>query len=270
VHRRERHRHHGHRRIAHRHSSRGRPVAAGDDGFDHHHRSIARLDRPAKRQRRPPGGDILAWSSPDDPEEITLPARLAVLVSGTGSNLQALLDACADPAYGATVVAVGADRDGIEGLDRARSAGLPTFVERVSDYDARDDWDAALTTAVAEHDPDLVVSAGFMKIVGKRFLERFTMVNTHPALLPAFPGAHAVRDALDYGARVTGCTVHLVDAGVDTGPVIAQASLDIEGDEEEEELHERIKVVERRLLVDTVGRMVRDGWQVNGRRVRLG
>ena len=212
----------------------------------------------------------MAASSPDDPEEITLPARLAVLVSGTGSNLQALLDACADPAYGAAVVAVGADRDGTRGLQRASDAGIPTFVQRVSDHDSRDDWDAALTAAVAEHAPDLVVSAGFMKIVGKRFLERFTMVNTHPALLPAFPGAHAVRDALDYGARVTGCTVHLVDAGVDTGPVIAQASVEIRDGDDEDALHERIKAVERRLLVDTVGRMVRDGWQVNGRRVRLG
>jgi len=140
----------------------------------------------------------------------------------------------------------------------------------VPDFATRDDWDAALTDAVAEHSPDLVVSAGFMKIVGKRFLERFTMINTHPALTPSFPGAHAVRDALDYGARVTGCTVHLVDAGIDTGPVVAQASVAIEDDDDESSLHERIKTVERRLLVDTVGRMVRDGWQVNGRRVRLG
>ncbi|MDQ1704762.1 MAG: phosphoribosylglycinamide formyltransferase 1 [Frankiaceae bacterium] len=208
--------------------------------------------------------------SPDGPtEELVLPARLVVLVSGTGTNLQALLDACADPAYGADVVAVGADRDDIEGLARAQRAGLPTFVVRVPDHAQRDDWDAALTEAVAANQPDLVVSAGFMKIVGKRFLERFTMVNTHPALLPAFAGAHAVRDALDYGAKVTGCTVHLVDTGVDTGPVIAQAPVEVRPDDDEASLHTRIKDVERALLVDVVGRMSRGGWQVSGRKVHL-
>ena len=207
---------------------------------------------------------------PGRPEEIILPARLAVLVSGTGSNLQALLDASADPAYGAQVVAVGADREGIEGLARGERAGIPTFTVRVSDFEDRDDWDAALTDAVAQHAPDLVVSAGFMKLLGKRFLERFTVVNTHPALLPAFPGAHAVRDALDYGVRVTGCTVHLVDAGVDTGPVIAQASVPVLDNDDEDGLHERIKAVERELLTDVVGRMARGGWNVEGRRVHLG
>jgi phosphoribosylglycinamide formyltransferase-1 len=203
-------------------------------------------------------------------EELAVATRLAVLVSGTGTNLQALLDACADPAYGATVVAVGADRDQIEGLARAERAGIATFVVRVEDYATRDDWDAALTEAVGAHSPDLVVSAGFMKIVGKRFLERFTMVNTHPALLPAFPGAHAVRDALDYGARVTGCTVHLVDAGIDTGPVVAQTVVEVRDDDDEASLHDRIKSVERQVLVDVVGRMARDGWKVTDRKVTLG
>jgi len=198
-----------------------------------------------------------------------VPSRLVVLVSGTGSNLQALLDAAADSAYGATVVAVGADRDGIEGLARAERVGLPTFVVRVPDFASRDDWDAALTEQVAAHQPDLVVSAGFMKVVGKRFLERFTMVNTHPALLPAFPGAHAVRDALDYGVAVSGCTVHLVDAGVDTGPIVAQRAVEVRADDDEAGLHERIKSVERDLLVDVVGRMCRHGWSVNGRKVTL-
>ena len=168
------------------------------------------------------------------------------------------------------MVAVGADRDGIEGLARAQRVGIPTFSVKVSDFDGRDDWDAALTDAVAQHAPDFVVSAGFMKLLGKRFLERFTVVNTHPALLPAFPGAHAVRDALDYGVRVTGCTVHLVDAGVDTGPVIAQAGVPVLDGDDEDGLHERIKAVERELLTDAVGRMVRDGWKVEGRRVHLG
>ena len=198
-----------------------------------------------------------------------MPSRLVVLVSGTGTNLAALLDATADPAYGAQVVAVGADRDGIEGLARAERAGVPTFVVRVPDFASRDDWDAALTEQVAAYQPDLVVSAGFMKVVGKRFLERFAMVNTHPALLPSFPGTHAVRDALDYGVAVTGCTVHLVDAGVDTGPIVAQCAVDVRADDDEARLHERIKAVERELLVDVVGRMCRDGWSVNGRKVEL-
>jgi phosphoribosylglycinamide formyltransferase-1 len=227
-----------------------------------------------RRARRPT--DRLGRTSPNarpsssSTEELALPARLVVLVSGTGTNLQALLDACADPAYGATVVAVGADREGIEGLRRAERAGVPTFVTRIEDHPDRAAWDAALTEAVAGHDPDLVVSAGFMKIVGARFLDRFAMVNTHPALLPAFPGAHAVRDALDYGARVTGCTVHLVDGGVDTGPVIAQAPVEVADGDDESSLHDRIKAVERTLLVDVVGRMSRDGWKVSGRKVHLG
>jgi phosphoribosylglycinamide formyltransferase-1 len=196
--------------------------------------------------------------------------RLVVLVSGTGTNLQALLDATADPAYGATVVAVGADRSGIDGLARAQRAGVPTFVVAVADHPTRDDWDGALAAAVAAYDPDLVVSAGFMKVVGKRFLDRHQMVNTHPALLPAFPGAHAVRDALDYGVRVTGCTVHLVDVGIDTGPIIAQTPVEVAPGDDEATLHERIKKVERALLVDVVGRMARNGWAVDGRKVLLG
>ncbi|WP_344601472.1 phosphoribosylglycinamide formyltransferase [Sporichthya brevicatena] len=199
-------------------------------------------------------------------------ARLVVLVSGSGTNLQALLDACADPAFGATVVAVGADRTDIEGLRRAEKVGIPTFVCRVGDHATRSDWDAALTAAVAAHEPDLVVSAGFMKILGATFLDRFAgrCVNTHPALLPAFPGAHGVRDALAYGVRVTGCTVHLVDAGVDTGPIVAQAAVDVLDDDDEDSLHERIKTVERGLLVEIVGRMAREGFVLDGRRVRFG
>jgi phosphoribosylglycinamide formyltransferase-1 len=195
-----------------------------------------------------------------------------VLVSGTGTNLQALLDACADPSYGAEVVAVGADRDGIEALARAEGAGIPTFVLRVADMVDRAAWDVAFAEAVAKHDPDLVVSAGFMKLAGTSFLERFggRYINTHPALLPAFPGMHGARDALDYGVKVTGCTVFVVDAGVDTGPIIAQRAVDVRDDDDEQSLHERIKTAERELLVDVVGRMARSGWQVSGRRVHLG
>jgi phosphoribosylglycinamide formyltransferase 1 len=195
--------------------------------------------------------------------------RLVVLVSGSGTNLQALLSACADPGYAAEIVAVGADRKDIEGLARAERAGIPTFVVRVEDHADRSSWDAALTEAVAAFTPDFVVSAGFMKILGPRFLEKFPTVNTHPALLPAFPGAHAVRDALAYGVRMTGCTVHLVEAGVETGPVIVQAAVEVRNDDDESSLHERIKSVERALLVDVVGRMARDGWVVDGRKVTL-
>jgi phosphoribosylglycinamide formyltransferase-1 len=199
-------------------------------------------------------------------------ARLVVLVSGSGTNLQALLDAiAADPGYGARVVAVGADRDGIAGLERAERAGLPTFVVRVKDHGTREEWDAALAAATAAYEPDLVVSAGFMKILGKEFLSRFggRIVNTHPALLPSFPGAHGVRDALAYGAKVTGCTVHFVDDGVDTGPVIAQAVVEVRPQDTEEALHERIKEVERALLVDVVGRLARDGYRIEGRKVTI-
>jgi phosphoribosylglycinamide formyltransferase-1 len=193
-----------------------------------------------------------------------------VLVSGSGTNLAALLEAAQDPAYGATVVAVGADRDGIEGLARAERAGVETFVVRVEDHPTRDDWDVAISDAVAGFDPALVVSAGFMKILGKRFVDRFTTVNTHPALLPAFPGAHAVRDALAYGVKVTGASVHIVDAGVDTGPVIAQVAVGVADGDDEASLHERIKTAERAMLVDTVGRMARQGWRVTNRKVTIG
>lgn len=203
------------------------------------------------------------------PPSTPAPARLVVLVSGSGTNLQALLDAARDPGYGAAVVAVGADRSGIAGLERAERAGLPAFVCRVRDYPDRSSWDAALTAAVAGHRPDLVVSAGFMKIVGKEFLAAFggRLVNTHPALLPSFPGAHAVREALAHGVRVTGCTVHFVDDGVDTGPIIAQRVVEVRPDDTEQTLHERIKDVERAALVENVGRLVREGYRIEGRRV---
>ncbi|MGW5680692.1 phosphoribosylglycinamide formyltransferase [Nonomuraea sp. NPDC003754] len=196
--------------------------------------------------------------------------RLVVLVSGSGTNLQALLDASADPSYGATIVAVGADRDGIEGLARAERAGVPTFVEKLSGYGSRAEWDAAVAARIAAYRPDLVVSAGFMKILGEPTLSAFPVVNTHPALLPSFPGAHGVRDALAHGVKVTGCTVMLADAGVDTGPIIAQEAVRVFDGDDEHQLHERIKTVERELLVDTVGRMVREGWTVAGRTVRIG
>ncbi|MEU5125784.1 phosphoribosylglycinamide formyltransferase [Streptomyces mobaraensis] len=205
--------------------------------------------------------------------DLARPARLVVLVSGSGTNLQALLDAiAADPAgYGARIVAVGADRDGVAGLERAERAGIPVFVERVKDHASRADWDRALAEATAAYAPDLVVSAGFMKILGKEFLARFggRTVNTHPALLPSFPGAHGVRDALAYGVKVTGCTVHFVDDGVDTGPIIAQGVVEVREEDDETALHERIKEVERQLLVEVVGRLARHGYRIEGRKVRI-
>ncbi|WP_328808381.1 phosphoribosylglycinamide formyltransferase [Nonomuraea montanisoli] len=196
--------------------------------------------------------------------------RLVVLVSGSGTNLQALLDASADPAYGAEVVAVGADRDGIEGLARATRAGVPTFVEKLGDHPTRAEWDEAIAARISSYEPDLVVSAGFMKILGAPTLGAHPVLNTHPALLPSFPGAHGVRDALAHGVKVTGCTVMLADAGVDSGPIIAQEAVPVLPDDDEAVLHERIKVVERRLLVEIVGRMAREGWTVSGRTVRIG
>jgi phosphoribosylglycinamide formyltransferase-1 len=183
--------------------------------------------------------------------------------------LQALLDASDDPAWGAEVVAVGADREGTLGEKRATDRGIPTFVLRVQDFPSRADWDAALTAAVAGYDPTLVVSAGFMKLVSPVFLDRFPMVNTHPALLPSFPGMHGARDALEHGVKVTGCTLFLVDAGVDTGPIVAQAAVPVLDTDDEATLHERIKVAERETLVDAVGRMAREGFTVTGRRVTI-
>lgn len=199
------------------------------------------------------------------------PARLVVLVSGSGTNLQALLDATQSPAYGARVVAVGADRAGIEGLERAVRAAVPTFVHRVKDHPDRADWDAALAASVAAHAPDLVVSAGFLKLVGPVFLGCFSdrYVNTHNALLPSFPGMHGPRDALAYGVKIAGATVFFVDGGIDTGPIIAQVAVSVADDDTEESLTDRIKDVERRQLVDTVGRLVRDGWTITGRKVTL-
>ena len=184
--------------------------------------------------------------------QLPVPARVVVLVSGSGTLLQALLDAAAEPGYPAEVVAVGADRGGIEGLARAQRAGVQVFVEAIDSTAGAAVM--AITAAVVAHRPDLVVSAGFMKILGPGFLEEIgcPMLNTHPALLPSFPGAHPVADTLAYGVKVTGATVHLVDDGVDTGPVLAQAAVEVRSGDTADDLHERIKIEERRLLVGTV------------------
>jgi phosphoribosylglycinamide formyltransferase 1 len=200
----------------------------------------------------------------------TAPARLVVLASGTGSLLRSLIDAAVGD-YPARVVAVGVDRDCVA-AEIAKEASLPTFTVRLADYPARDAWDAAFTDAAAAHSPDLVVSAGFMKILGPQFLSRFPgrIVNTHPALLPAFPGVHGVADALAYGVKVTGCTVHLVDAGKDTGPILAQQPVPVLDGDDEDTLHERIKVVERRLLVDVVAALATGGVTWIGRKATIG
>jgi phosphoribosylglycinamide formyltransferase-1 len=198
------------------------------------------------------------------------PARLVVLASGTGSLLNSLLDA-AQGDYPARVVAVGVDRD-CRAVEIAATASIPTFTVRLPDYADRAAWDAAITDATAAHRPDLVVSAGFMKILGPQYLSKFPgrILNTHPALLPAFPGAHAVPDALAYGVKVTGCTVHLVDAGMDTGPVLAQQPVEVVDGDDEETLHQRIKVIERRLLVDVVAAIAARGVTVVGRTATIG
>ena len=200
------------------------------------------------------------------------PARLVVLVSGAGTNLQALLDAAEDPEYGARVVAVGADRDDIEGLARADRAGIPTFVRKVDQFISREHWDRAMTDTVAAFEPDLVVLAGFMKLVGEEFLDRFggRVVNTHPALSPSFPGMTGPAEALEYGVKVTGATLFVVDAGVDSGPIVAQTAVPVADDDTVATLHERIKVAERQMLVESVGRMAREGFTITDRKVRFG
>ncbi len=198
------------------------------------------------------------------------PARLVVLASGTGSLLQSLLKAAVGD-YPARVVAVVTDRD-CRAAAIAADAGIPSDTVALRDYPDRCGWDAAVTAATAAHDPDIVVSAGFMKILAPQFLSRFPgrVLNTHPALLPAFPGAHAVPDALDYGVRVTGCTVHVVDSGVDTGPILAQQAVEVLDGDDENTLHERIKVIERRLLVDVLAAIATHGMSISGRKATIG
>lgn len=193
-----------------------------------------------------------------------------MLASGTGSLLRSLIDAAVGD-YPARVVAVGVDRD-CPATEVAAAAAVPTFTVRLGDHPDRDAWDAAVTAAAAAHTPDLIVSAGFMKILGPQFLSRFygRIINTHPALLPAFAGAHGVADALAYGVKVTGCTVHLVDAGMDTGPILAQQSVAVLDGDTEESLHERIKVIERKLLVDVVAAIAAGGLTLVGRTATIG
>jgi phosphoribosylglycinamide formyltransferase-1 len=208
----------------------------------------------------------------DEPSDTTSgAARIVVLVSGTGTLLQALLDAARAPAAAFRVAGVVSDRADAGGLQRARAARVPTAVVAPGDFPDRSGWDAGVAKAVGVFSPDLVVLAGFMRLLGLPYLTEFgtRTVNTHPALLPSFPGAHAVRDALAHGVKVSGASVILVDAGTDTGPIVAQRAVDVLDGDDEAALHERIKVVERQLLVDVVDRMTRHGWQVTDRKVQL-
>jgi phosphoribosylglycinamide formyltransferase 1 len=204
------------------------------------------------------------------PVALRRPARVVLLASGTGSVAAAFARQLASDET-IEITGLVCDQPGAGVLAVATAAGVRSEVVPLVDRTRRDQWDGALTEAIAAGEPDLVVSAGFMRLLGPTVLETFRdrIINTHPALLPAFPGAHAVRDALSYGVKVTGCTVHLVDAGVDTGPVLAQRVVEVRDDDDETSLHERIKQVERVLLPDVARRMLSDGWTINGRRVTI-
>jgi phosphoribosylglycinamide formyltransferase 1 len=192
--------------------------------------------------------------------------RIVVLVSGSGTNLQALLD---DEELGPEVVLVVSDRPEAGALLRAEAAGVPTVTHVLTDFPDRPTWEAALTEDVAAAAPDLVVLAGFMRILSAAFVGRFRTVNIHPSLLPAFPGAHAVRDALEWGVKITGCTVHLIDEQVDHGPILAQQAIAVEDGDDEATLHARIKGVEHLLLPEAVRALAAGRVAVAGRRVRI-
>jgi phosphoribosylglycinamide formyltransferase 1 len=199
------------------------------------------------------------------------PLRIVVLISGGGSNLAALLKACGAADYPVQIAAVGADRPDAGGLELAAAQGIPTFVERVGDYAERAAWDRALTDRCLAFEPDIVVSAGFLKLVGPTFLAAFAgrYLNTHNSLLPSFAGMHGPADALAYGVKIAGATLFVVDDGVDTGPIIAQVAVPVQPDDDVATLTERIKVAERAQLVDAIGRMARQGWTISGRTVSI-
>ncbi|MDO4887395.1 MAG: phosphoribosylglycinamide formyltransferase [Actinomycetaceae bacterium] len=200
------------------------------------------------------------------------PARIVVLVSGAGTNMQALLEACRDEAYGADVVAVGADRERASGLRIAEAASIPTFVRELRSFPTREHWNASMRHAVASYRPDIVVLAGFLKLLSDDFLEAFPyrVINTHNSLLPSFPGIDAPAQALAHGVKVTGATLFVVDSGTDTGAILAQATCPVLPADTEDSLLERIKGIERQQLVEAVGDMARRGWWVDGRQAGIG
>lgn len=197
-----------------------------------------------------------------------MPKGVVVLASGQGTLLQAILDS----PIRQHVISVGSDLPGCAALERAQAAGVPRFCVPLTPGNSRESWDEEFATTLRRVDPEWIVCAGFMRILGPQVLNVFPdrIINSHPALLPAFPGAHAVRDALAYGAKVTGTTVHLVDAGVDTGPIIAQQPVTVLADDDESSLHERIKEVERVLLVDVLQQVLTHGLKRENRRVIVG
>lgn len=198
-------------------------------------------------------------------------ARIAVLVSGEGSNMRALVAAAEEPAWGGGIACVLADRR-CAAIDWADARRIPTRVLKLKDHPDRRAWDLALAGALDGFEPDLVVSAGFLKLLGPAVLTRYEgrILNTHNSLLPAFPGVRGPADALESGVKIAGATLFFVDAGTDTGPIIAQTAVPVEDDDTPESLLERIKAAERVQLVESIGRLIREGWTIRGRRVRFG
>jgi formyltetrahydrofolate-dependent phosphoribosylglycinamide formyltransferase len=184
--------------------------------------------------------------------------RIVVLASGRGSTLRAILDASADPGFGGEVVAAGTDVKDCAAMAQAEEQGVPTFAVELRDFVDREAWNVALADAIAAHRPDLVVLAGFMRILAPSAVRRFRIVNTHPALLPSFPGAHAVRDTLAAGVERTGVTVHWVDEGVDTGPVIAQLEVPVEAGDDEAALTARIQAAEKPFYVNAIRQLCQE------------
>jgi phosphoribosylglycinamide formyltransferase-1 len=215
-----------------------------------------------------PSPDEAAEADPLPPGP-TQPKNIVVLASGSGTLLQSLLDDPDPKPY--RIAAVGSDRSSCTALDRATAGGIPTFACRLADHADRDSWNRGLAVLTASFNADLVVLAGFMKLVGANFLAAFPdrVINAHPSLLPAFPGMHAPADALAHGVKLTGCTVFLVDGGIDAGPIVAQRAVPVEDNDDVASLHERIKVAERALLVEVVTALTSSSYVVTGRKVSL-
>ncbi len=198
-------------------------------------------------------------------------APVVAMASGQGTLFQALLDASSEPDYPVEIVGLVTDRPGCPAQERAVRAGVPVVALDPRNYDSRATWNRDLADQTAQLAPEWLVSVGFMRVLAPAFLDRFPgkIVNSHPSLLPAFPGARAVPDAIDYGVRVTGCTIHLVDAGVDSGPILAQSAIPIAPDDDVDSLHERVKTVERVQLVEVLAQLATTGYTLEGRKAAL-